>query len=117
MDRKAIPELKAKGLSNRKIAKMTGLSRTTVANDLAGNNLPESGNNLPESASNDAISASNDAPPSALPHCGDFETIEKAPANQYALSDGRTKQKTLSDAGITKQRASEWERLAGELSK
>lgn len=32
--RTAIPELKAKGLSNRKIAKLTGVDEKTVRNDL-----------------------------------------------------------------------------------
>lgn len=40
-------KLKVKGLSNRAIAAVVGVSHTTVANDLAGNNLPENGNNLP----------------------------------------------------------------------
>src|SRR4029077_20926324 len=47
---KQIPELKAKGLSNRKIAKLTGVSKDTVARKLGrvdGSNEPEIGSNEP----------------------------------------------------------------------
>jgi hypothetical protein len=48
--RKQIPELKVKGLSNRKIAKLTGVSKDTVARELGrvdGSNEPKSGSNEP----------------------------------------------------------------------
>jgi hypothetical protein len=38
--------------------------------------------------------------------------IEKASGNQYGKSVGRTKHDVLTDAGIPKQRAAEWERLS-----
>jgi hypothetical protein len=65
VDRKAIPQLKEKGLSNRKIAKLTGVSEPTVRRDVT--------------ASNDAKNASNDAPGAKLVEmpipAGEFETI------------------------------------------
>jgi hypothetical protein len=59
--RKAIPELKKQGLSNRKIAKLTGVSDMTVGRDLAATNV--------------AKSATNVAPPKLRSAPGEFETI------------------------------------------
>jgi hypothetical protein len=59
--RKAIPELKKKGLSNRKIAKLTGVDDKTVAADLRAANSAENAE-IPRSVQ------------PAIP-AGEFETI------------------------------------------
>ena len=58
--RNQIPELKIKGLSNRKIAKLTGVSHQTVGRALNGPDGPESG---------------PAGPAPVIPPAGEFETI------------------------------------------
>jgi hypothetical protein len=65
--RNQIPELKKKGLSNKKIAKLTGVSDMTVARDLAATNVVEN--------------ATNVAPAPIMPS-GRFETIVIDPPPQ-----------------------------------
>jgi len=97
--RKAIPDLKKQGLSNRKIAKLTGVSDGTVRNDLATQNYAKS-----------AQDCASVAKPTAPIPPGEFETIVIDPpwpmtkivgAHQQVSSGSRRNRRSAATSGAT----------------